>query len=212
MNVDAFILNEKVCDTGLTRIAPITQPDYRGLRTSNAEIRPDILPSVDMHRTQPASVNSRISLIETANPAQVDPSQPASDVNEVPPLRTNRIGAYLHWSLPQMYRAATSASDNVTKLSTGENISSSPAFRLVPNRWLVIRKMISSEPALTASLQLPSWVVQVALQTMSPSTILPAHPSPIQKLTSANGQPFPPFRCIFQTRPMLHNQRCANEL
>jgi hypothetical protein len=161
MNIDAFILNKEVCDTGLTRIAPITQPDYRGLRTNNAEIRPDILAPVDVTRSQPASVNLRISAVETANTTPVDPTQPTTDVDEVPPLRTNRIGAYLHWSLPRMYRTGTSASDNVTEIATAENMSSSPNFRLVPNRWLVIRKMISSVPALTATQgDIAAWVIE----------------------------------------------------
>jgi hypothetical protein len=161
MNVDAFILNPKVCDTGLTRIAPITQPDYRGLRANNSEIQHDILSPVDMHRTQPSSVNSRISVIETANSAQVDPSQPTSDADQVPPLRTNRIGVYLHWSLPRMYRAATSSADSTTpptNTTTGENPSSSPTFRLVPNRWLVIRKIISSTPSMAPPLT--AWVIE----------------------------------------------------
>src|SRR5438552_3008437 len=55
MDVNAFILNEKVCDKGLVRVAPITQPDYLGLRPDPAEIQHDILPHVDVHRTQPAS-------------------------------------------------------------------------------------------------------------------------------------------------------------
>jgi hypothetical protein len=161
MNVDAFILNAKVCDTGLTRIAPITQPDYRGLRPNNAEIRSDILAPVDMTNTQPASVNSRISAIEAANPTTVDPTQPGTDVDAVPPLRTNRIGVYLHWSLPRMYRAATSAADNTTKLLTGENITPSPTFRLVPNRWLIIRKMISSVPAQSdRAVPLTAWIIE----------------------------------------------------
>jgi hypothetical protein len=58
MEADSFILNERVCDSGLVRVAPITQPDYLGLRPNPAEIQHDILPSVDVHNTQPSGINS----------------------------------------------------------------------------------------------------------------------------------------------------------
>jgi len=39
INLDAFILNKPVCESGLSRIAPITQPDYVTLRLDNSVIQ-----------------------------------------------------------------------------------------------------------------------------------------------------------------------------
>ena len=39
INLDAFVLNEPVVDSGLSRIAPITQPDYVSLRLDNSVIQ-----------------------------------------------------------------------------------------------------------------------------------------------------------------------------
>ena len=160
MNVDAFVLNGKVCDTGLTRIAPITQPDYRGLRLDSSEIRYDVLPHVDVQRTQPASVNSRVSAVESLNPTVLDPSSPSTAAPSTPPLRRNRLGVYLHWSIPRLYRAASAIADSVDGKILGEHFSSQPTFRLVPNRWLVFRVISSAEPSVPDGQQISGWIIE----------------------------------------------------
>src|SRR6201986_5091867 len=97
INVDAFILNPTVCDSGESRISPITQPDYLGLRPDKSEIQADILPNIDVTSSQPASVNSRITITENGNPAQLDPTKPTSDQPSAPSYRNNRIGVHVHW-------------------------------------------------------------------------------------------------------------------
>lgn len=158
MNLDAFILNDKVCDSGLVRVAPITQPDYHGLRPDSAEIRADILPHVDVHRAQPASLNSRISATETIDPTVLDPTKPETTLT--PPLRRNRVGVHLHWSLPRLYRAATAQAEGTNSPRNNQNTSPSPTFRPVPNRWLVVRSIKSSQPAVIDAKKVQGWVIE----------------------------------------------------
>jgi len=49
VNLDAFVLNVPVCDSGACRIAPITQPDYVSLRLENSVIQVLILLSFAYH-------------------------------------------------------------------------------------------------------------------------------------------------------------------
>ncbi|KAL8901692.1 MAG: hypothetical protein Q9207_005078 [Kuettlingeria erythrocarpa] len=160
MNVDAFVLNKAVCESGLTRIAPITQPDYAGLRPDKSYIRPDILPHVDVVHSQPASTNSRISAIETASEVLPNPSQPQSDAKVDPPLRENRIGVYLHWSLPRMYRAGVMGAEGTSHDENNANKTSSPRFWQVPTRWLVVRRITSSEPELPPGQLEDGWIIE----------------------------------------------------
>jgi hypothetical protein len=46
INLDAFVLNEPACESGLSRIAPITQPDYATLRLDNSIIQASFDPVV----------------------------------------------------------------------------------------------------------------------------------------------------------------------
>lgn len=154
MNVDAFVLNKPVCDTGLARIAPITQPNYGGLRPDPSHIQADILPHVNVLHSQPASTNSRISAIDSPN---VDPAQPQP---QEPPLRANRIGVYLHWSLPRMYRAGVMGAEGTTHKNDNGNKTSSPRFWQVPTRWLVGRRIKSSEPELPTAQREDAWVIE----------------------------------------------------
>lgn len=160
MNVDAFVLNRAVCESGLTRIAPIIQPDYAGLRPDKSYIRPDILPHVDVDHSQPASTNSRISATETANEVLSDPSQPQPSANLDPPSRENRIGVYLHWSLPRMYRAGVMGAEGTSHDENNANKTSSPRFWQVPTRWLVVRRITSSEPELPPSQLEDGWIIE----------------------------------------------------
>lgn len=160
VNVDAFVLNPKVCDEGGALIAPITQPDYTGLRLNNAEIRPDILPSVDLTDCQPASINSRISAVEAPGPVPVA-GTPSDDIPSTPPIRAKRVGVYLHWSLPRMYRAGVGAGAVKLDLPTKENRSQNPDYRQVPNRWLVGRHLKSFSPSTATGLQeFDGWVIE----------------------------------------------------
>ncbi|ORY16104.1 hypothetical protein BCR34DRAFT_137208 [Clohesyomyces aquaticus] len=164
MDVDAFVLNRPVCDSGEARIAPITQPDYLGLRPDKTQIRADILPHVDVTSAQPASINSRISAVESLQSTPLDPNSPLSDIAAVPPLRENRIGVYVHWSLPRLYRVATSGASDVQYASDGlvreHSLNTSPQFRLVPNRWCVVRNIRSSIPEAPAAEKRRAWVVE----------------------------------------------------
>lgn len=157
MNVDAFVLNKPVCDTGLTRIAPITQPNYGGLRPDPAHIKADILPQVDVLHSQPASANSRISVIDSSNDPPVDPAQPPPPE---PPLHENRIGVYLHWSLPRMYRAGVMGAEGTSHKNDNGNKTSSPKFWQVPTRWLVGRRIKSSEPELPIAQREDAWIIE----------------------------------------------------
>lgn len=162
MNVDAFILNERVCDSKLVRIAPITQPDYVGLRPTSTEIARDVLQQVDISHSQPAAINPRISAVETPNPAHLDAALPESEQALRPPLRNGRIGVCISWSLPRLYRSATSATDSFRDLKkTNVNASQQPVFRPVPNRWLVIRVLRDCEPPeMLARMPFQGWVIE----------------------------------------------------
>lgn len=54
-------------------------------------IEPDILDHVDLHSTQPAALNSRLTDLGTGQVIE------------------KRLGVYVHWTLPQFYRIGMSA-------------------------------------------------------------------------------------------------------
>jgi len=123
----------------------------------------DILPPIDVHNTQPASINPRISggysipltplKLENPNP----PAEKAAGVIE------SRIGVYLHWSLPRGYRSGSSAASGTTETQsdgTKEDASApSPVFQKVPNRWLVVRVLRKYLPTTVNMPTLDAWVV-----------------------------------------------------
>lgn len=133
IDLTAFALSPSCCD-GQSKIAPITQPDYIGLRLDESLIQHDVLDHVDFHLTSPAKFNSRLT----------DLGSEKSD------LRKNRLGIYLHWSLPRLYRAATQFADStkpdpsLPKDSTTDR--SQPVFPKVPNRYLVVRRLSAQFP------------------------------------------------------------------
>ncbi|KIX05658.1 uncharacterized protein Z518_03630 [Rhinocladiella mackenziei CBS 650.93] len=132
VDLTAFVLAPDLCNTDKTsRIGPITQPNYVGLRLDEALMRHDLVDHVDFHLTQPADKNPRLTDIG-ANP---------------PELRLNRVGVYLHWSLPRCYRSGKISGDNVPDTPPDEEQpdSSSPSFPVVPNRWLIVRRLASQE-------------------------------------------------------------------
>ncbi len=108
INLDAFVLNEAVCDKGLTRIAPITQPNYVSLRLDNSQIQHDILPRIDLHDSQPAIVNGRISTTYSGDFRDLDARNPSPDPATLSGINRSRLGIYLHWTIPRAYRSGSS--------------------------------------------------------------------------------------------------------
>lgn len=140
INLDAFVLSEKSCDADL-RIAPITQPNYMGLRLDSSLIQHDLLEHIDFHNTKSPLTNPRLS-----------------DVGSNPPaFRDNRLGVHVHWTLPRYYRsgnAVNPASSSKLDRQAGSQDSTQPVFPKVPNRWLLVRRLIKSVPTVTTS-QIP---------------------------------------------------------
>lgn len=134
INLDAFVLCEDSCN-GDSRIAPITQPNYVGLRLNSYLIQHDLLEHVDFHSSKPVERNPRLTDLGADPPA----------------FRNNRLGVHVHWSLPRFYRTATSDADSRTAQPdatkpTGKTDPAQPVFRKVPNRWLLIRHLNSCDP------------------------------------------------------------------
>ncbi|OTA63075.1 hypothetical protein K449DRAFT_443531 [Hypoxylon sp. EC38] len=161
LKLDAFVLNEQVSSGGEkdSKIAPITQPNYTFLQLKDGLIQHDILDHVDLHNATPAKSNSRLYDLGQAT------------------LRRNRVGVYLHWTLPRVYRTGSGATPSGAKqhterrqakgLSTSSNPEedyASPEFRPLPNRWLVIRTLDpnadTTEPKGTSINPVDAWVVE----------------------------------------------------
>jgi hypothetical protein len=159
INLDAFILNEPVCEGGKTRIAPITQPDYVSLRLENSVIQHDVMPHVDLHSTDTALHNPRISTNESAPFKKLDPKNPIPPAQNTVQIRESRLGVYLHWSLPRGYRAGTSAAAGTATGNNPSGATANPVFRPVPNRWLVVRKLVSHSPQVDIPL-VDAWIVE----------------------------------------------------
>lgn len=158
LKLDAFVLNPPVCNGADTdaKIAPITQPNYTFLRLTNFVVQNDILDHVDLHHTTPPELNSRLTDLGTTQ------------------RREHRQGVYLHWSLPRVYRAGTAATDSAPDNRARDGIelppdgdptntdTSAPQFRLVPSRWLVIRRLHpgTAKPANSGIPELQAWIVE----------------------------------------------------
>jgi hypothetical protein len=93
LSVDAFILNEAVCNSGKAFIAPFSLPDYSALGPG-IRLQHDVIPHLDMRTAYPASINTRIADLDTGTP------------------RIDRLGVYLHWAVPQPFRAGLAATDS----------------------------------------------------------------------------------------------------
>jgi hypothetical protein len=165
--LDAYCLTTAACDgkepANPCRIGPVTQPNYTGLRLDSQLIRHDVLDPIDLHRTRPAALNPRVADLGKPKPA----------------IRENRIGIYLHWSLPRAYRGGSSAADGTTDSKGKDAVppaqdplkggdpsapdpdSTNPVFREVPNRWLVVRRLKpgSYSPA-DAVPEFQGWIVE----------------------------------------------------
>lgn len=160
LKLDAFILNENVCakDEREAKIAPITQPNYTFLQLDDSLIQHDILDHIDLHNAFPARTNPRLYDLGKEK------------------ARENRMGVYLHWVMPRFYRTGTAATESAAARHTEERRAkglgttppkdtkdfSTPAFRALPNRWLVIRKLDpnSIEPKRASIKTVDAWVVE----------------------------------------------------
>lgn len=146
IDLTAFALSPSCCD-GQSKIAPITQPDYIGLRLDESLIQHDVLDHVDFHLTSPAKFNSRLTDLGS----------------EKADLRKNRLGIYLHWSLPRLYRSATQFSDSTQpdpkKKADDTKDRSQPVFPKVPNRYLIVRRLAAQIPAGKLP-EYQTWVVE----------------------------------------------------
>jgi hypothetical protein len=164
LELDAYSMTEQSCD-GAAKISPITQPNYTSLRLESNYIQvglPRILPKpssfssppsppqhdllnhVDFHRCSPASLNPRLTDLGAQPPA----------------LRLNRLGVYLHWSIPYLYRNAVTSADTVPKSATNPNPTPNAAFRRVPNRYLLIRRISAHTPAEANVPPLKAWLIE----------------------------------------------------
>lgn len=155
MKLDAFVFNEKVCNgvgPDKAKIAPITQPNYTFLQIK--EVQADILEHVDIHASAPASKNSRYTDIGKAT------------------VRQNRLGVYVHWSLPRPLRSGVATTEKPDDINDGKKDPSekfdpsAPRYPAIPNRWLVIRHI---DPNLNPELpknydkkkdEFKSWIIE----------------------------------------------------
>jgi len=139
--VDAFVFNPAVCDGPNSRIAPITQPNYNYLSLEQEKVRADVLPQHELQYSLPKEINPRLVDIGSCT------------------IRENRLGVYLHWVLPSVYRTGdTSAS------AFGEQRNATPTltFRSVPDRWLVVRRIKSNTmvPRDASVPEIEGWIVE----------------------------------------------------
>jgi len=166
MKLDAFVLNPSVCRGGKTddpnktgsKIAPITQPNYTFLRLRDHAIQPDILDLHDLHNAAPASRNPRLTDLGTGKEKRY------------------RQGVYLHWSVPRVYRSGMAATEEAPDNRDRDGINapndpagdeskpdkSAPQFRLVPTRWVIIRRLHpgTAKPDDSGIPELQAWVVE----------------------------------------------------
>lgn len=148
IDLSAFVLTpECASDKAASRIAPITQPNYIGLRLDEALMRHDLTDHVDFHLTAPATLNSRLT-----------------DLGSSPPqFRRNRLGVYLHWSLPRCFRSGTASEASVPAGRTTDEVadSSTPVFPVVPNRYLIVRRLNSQKSDDNTTLpKYQTWIVE----------------------------------------------------
>ncbi|KAM0272280.1 hypothetical protein ACHAQH_008727 [Verticillium albo-atrum] len=136
MKLDAFVFNGSVCDgvgADKAKIAPVTQPNYTFLQLKDHLVQNDILDHVDLHASAPKNKNSRYVDVGKAP-------------NGEPTVRQNRVGAYVHWSLPRPLRSGMTKPDKETTNIGGAGSDKdqgsdarAPSYPAIPNRWRVIR-------------------------------------------------------------------------
>jgi hypothetical protein len=95
MALQAFSVGEDFADTNY-RVAPLIQPDYAALRhTENGRVKHDLLEQINISETRlQAKHNSRFVDLATGQPLK------------------ERVGIYLSWTLPRMYRSGIVATES----------------------------------------------------------------------------------------------------
>lgn len=175
IDLDAFILNQKVCDTtqnplkpddqGIAVIAPLTPPNYVNLRLSADQIQHDVLPAIDIHKSRLSATNPRISTLYQQPFRGTTSKNPNPDSSSVVGVVPSRQGVYLHWSIPRAYRSAVSQAAPPPKVQdddvpVNDSNNPSPIFPLVPNRWLVVRLLTDWSPKTATPSPVTSWVIE----------------------------------------------------
>ncbi|KAI1624653.1 hypothetical protein EDD37DRAFT_627652 [Exophiala viscosa] len=152
MHLDAFSLCPGNCEKeNVIKIAPYTQPNYTALRLDNRLIQHDVLDHIDFHNVSPATKNSRMA--DTSKPPPTDPSS-TSDT-----LKRARMGVHLSWSLPRLYRTAKPTGDQQDSAGNITTNTAPPAFRTMPDRWLITRYLNNANDFPGAP-EYKSWVVE----------------------------------------------------
>ncbi|RAO68270.1 uncharacterized protein BHQ10_004282 [Talaromyces amestolkiae] len=153
LSVDAFILNEHVVNSGKAVIAPFSLPDYGGLEPGD-RLQHDVIPHLNLRSATVAKTNDRLSDLDSGE------------------SRRDRLGVYLHWTIPKPFRtglaASESASDSYLKERTKkglpkekrETTTGSTEFVAVPDRWIVIRRIHTSTPAQATYAQFSAFVIE----------------------------------------------------
>jgi hypothetical protein len=90
LKVDAFVLNDAVCNSGKAFVAPFSLPDYSSLEPGT-RLQHDAIPHLDLRAAFPASINSRLTDIDSGK------------------ARIDRLGVYLHWTVPRTFRTGMTA-------------------------------------------------------------------------------------------------------
>ncbi|KAF5555347.1 hypothetical protein FMEXI_1518 [Fusarium mexicanum] len=137
MNLDAFILNQHIFNKEHF-IAPLSRPDNSSFLSGEFSA-PDAIPNVDIDGAYPWYSNSRIADI-TKRPEIDENDQNVYDGM----LRKERLGVYLHWTLPQHFRNGKTEDTDDEKAGDVEQTH-------LPDRWIVFRCITeASEPGAPA--------------------------------------------------------------
>lgn len=115
-------------------------------------------------------MNPRISKAYSADLKVLDLNDPEPNfaTNTGGALLESRLGVYLHWSLPRGYRSGSSAAegtvrtdpDNKSPDPPNNAAGQNPTFRLVPNRWLIVRRLKDFLPKEANPPPIDAWVVE----------------------------------------------------
>ncbi|KAK7419841.1 hypothetical protein QQZ08_010675 [Neonectria magnoliae] len=132
MKVDAYILNTSVVgDTFF--LAPTSQPQYGSLLPGQFNLRHDVEAPLDVRNASPWQQNSRIADIASKQ------------------VRKSRLGIYLHWCVPKVFRAGRTDAGGVQRSEDGSTSerqgSGTIEYESVPDRWLIFRHMAESQPS-----------------------------------------------------------------
>jgi len=164
--LDAFVLNEPVCDTGESFITPIVQPNYVSLRLDDSQIQHDVLPRVDLHTARPALTNPRVSKVSATPFRVLKPTDPAPAPRPQQFVDRSRLGVYLHWTVPRVYRSGVASAAKQSESATSTDkppdqpTNPNPVFPLVPNRWLLVRILRDFQPTNAIPDRAAAWVIE----------------------------------------------------